>query len=515
MARDWRKKKRRRLRSAPEERPILGIGASFRARVEGIVGPHLAPMVLGAFEHDSLPGTPKEFQRIEERLLDIARSELVGPLLVELVREVHRHEEFVVWSMADARLRGARLRVTSDKGVGVHVAGGSHARIQSPYMAPITPKKPGPKRGAGKRGKGGGGLYPVLAALGFVSHVSPWVASEVARCSAQLGSFEETADTLKRRGLDLDPDTVRKIAARVADAGLADRESDESIDANFLAGKRVVICPDGGRIRCRLEKPGRRRDSGYHGYETPWQEPKVFAAYVIDDKGNKLPSERPIYEGTMAPWKEAVAIAANTLRRFGIDKAALVVIAADGSENIWREIDSLIALAGIDRDKIVFFLDFYHATEHLLDAAKLSSRFKSDVQREQWARKQSKRLKKGKVERVLLDLEALPAKRGAAKDLRKECAYFRSRLHLMRYDQLRKRGLPIGTGAVESAIRRIVNLRLKGPGVFWKPENAERMLYLRARAKAGRWDEVEAALHRSALLPARDTRPEIFDRIAA
>ncbi len=33
----------------------------------------------------------------------------------------------------------------------------------------------------------------------------------------------------------------------------------------------------------------------------------------------------------------------------------------------------------------------------------------------------------------------------------------------MRYADFRARGLPIGTGVVESAIRRIVNLRLKGP----------------------------------------------------
>ncbi len=103
----------------------------------------------------------------------------------------------------------------------------------------------------------------------------------------------------------------------------------------------------------------------------------------------------------------------------------------------------------------------------------------------------------------------------AAEALRGQCAYFRSRMHLMRYDELRRDGLPIGTGAVESAIRRIVNLRMKGPGIFWTPENAERILYLRCRAKAGRWSEVEAALHRSALLPERDAQPQVFTLITA
>ena len=111
-------------------------------------------------------------------------------------------------------------------------------------------------------------------------------------------------------------------------------------------------------------------------------------------------------------------------------------------------------------------------------------------------------------------LESLPTDDAGAPELAGHAKYFRDRLHLLRYDRIRKLGLPIGTGAVESAIRRIVNLRLKSPGTFWRPENAERMLYLRCRAKAGRWDEVERALHRAALVPARTARPEILDKVA-
>ena len=43
------------------------------------------------------------------------------------------------------------------------------------------------------------------------------------------------------------------------------------------------------------------------------------------------------------------------------------------------------------------------------------------------------------------------------------------------YARFRRRGLPIGSGAVESAIRRVINLRIKGPGVLWEEENAEGM----------------------------------------
>src|SRR5437588_8799910 len=58
------------------------------------------------------------------------------------------------------------------------------------------------------------------------------------------------------------------------------------------------------------------------------------------------------------------------------------------------------------------------------------------------------------------------------------------------YARFRRRGLPMGSGAVESAIRRVINLRIKGPGLMWEKENAEAMVQLRAAVLSGRWEEL-------------------------
>ena len=58
----------------------------------------------------------------------------------------------------------------------------------------------------------------------------------------------------------------------------------------------------------------------------------------------------------------------------------------------------------------------------------------------------------------------------------------------MKYDLIAANGLPIGSGAMESAIRRVVNLRLKGASIYWLEETAEAMLLLRSFYKSGRWD---------------------------
>ena len=61
----------------------------------------------------------------------------------------------------------------------------------------------------------------------------------------------------------------------------------------------------------------------------------------------------------------------------------------------------------------------------------------------------------------------------------------------MDYARIAALKLPIGSGAIESAIRRVVNLRLKGPSIYWHKTTAEAVLLLRSYYKAGRWNHLE------------------------
>lgn|GEM_PF-1845782 len=73
-------------------------------------------------------------------------------------------------------------------------------------------------------------------------------------------------------------------------------------------------------------------------------------------------------------------------------------------------------------------------------------------------------------------------------DVEKELAYFERHRDRIRYKYYRRKKIPIGSGAVESAIRRMINLRMKAPGTFWKEDTAEIFLYLRSQLISGRWD---------------------------
>ncbi len=62
-----------------------------------------------------------------------------------------------------------------------------------------------------------------------------------------------------------------------------------------------------------------------------------------------------------------------------------------------------------------------------------------------------------------------------------------------------------GSGAIESTIRRVINLRLKGNGIYWTEQNAEAVFQLRAAVLSGQWEEI--LVHTREAM-ARDRRTE-------
>jgi hypothetical protein len=75
------------------------------------------------------------------------------------------------------------------------------------------------------------------------------------------------------------------------------------------------------------------------------------------------------------------------------------------------------------------------------------------------------------------------------KKLNQQLQYFSEQPHRFAYAQVQALKLPIGSGAIESLIRQVVNLRLKGAGKFWLPNHAEIILHGRCQWAAGQWQQ--------------------------
>ena len=66
--------------------------------------------------------------------------------------------------------------------------------------------------------------------------------------------------------------------------------------------------------------------------------------------------------------------------------------------------------------------------------------------------------------------------------------YFIRNQHRMCYQEISDHGLPIGSGAMKSGIRRVVNLHMKGAWIYWLEKTAKAMLIPRSYYKSGRWN---------------------------
>jgi hypothetical protein len=175
------------------------------------------------------------------------------------------------------------------------------------------------------------------------------------------------------------------------------------------------------------------------------------------------------------------------LKMLGAHEAKQLIIAADGAKWIWERTGKLTQELGIERKRVIEVIDWYHAVEVLHQVA--SSKRWSSSRRETWVKRAIGLLNKGEVERVLAEIDQLTVGR-RAREIGKHRDYFERNKERMRYRDFRIKSVPRGSGAIESAIRRVVNMRMKGCGTFWLAQNAEGMLMLRSYLKAGRFDDL-------------------------
>jgi hypothetical protein len=374
-------------------------------------------------------------------------------------------------------------------------------RLLGGLVVYITTLYCGPAARTGKRRRGeGSGLYPELAVLGISEGSSPALASQVARLTGLLPSYEVARQELAQRGVPLDIKVVHRIAGQVGAEMLATRSRDlqryragDLPAGRQLAGKRVGAAIDGGRTRVRTvirKQKGRgQHKKQRRRFKVEWREPKVLIIFEMDQRGRMRRQSRPWIDGTFGGPDEAMELLAMHLHRLGAATAKVVTFLADGAPWIWDRLEWVEKRVGLTARQVVQVLDWYHAVHHIslaLEALGLQG-----AERKRLYNQMRKWLRAGKTSAVIADLVArawdLPDQSDAWVAIR-YIEKHQLRGHLD-YDQFRRRGLPLGSGAIESAVRRVVNLRLKGNGLLWREENAEALLVLRAAALTDRWEE--------------------------
>jgi hypothetical protein len=361
--------------------------------------------------------------------------------------------------------------------VWVRTAGGDSVPVWVTYYR---------RQGQRRAGKRYAGLYAGLVLLGIYDRCTPALAAEISLLAAMLGSLDEARDVLAQRGVALDIKTLRLISYRyAARARVVQQMESTEFDAT-VSGRRVVIGTDGGRRRLRETKRGPQTKKGRRRYTGAWREPKVLIIYVVDAEGKREASFAPMIDATLKGPEAVFALLRSYLQRLEITRAVQVLFIADGAPWIWKRVPLLVQTLGLSTEQVHEVLDFYHAAEHLAPVSAQRKDWSAKV-RSRWRTQQRRLLLAGEVERVITAVRDLCRGRNS-KAMRTHRDYFIKNQNRMAYAKLMAMKLPIGSGAIESTVRRVVNLRLKGASLFWCRASAEAILLLRSYYKAGRWN---------------------------
>ena len=349
-----------------------------------------------------------------------------------------------------------------------------------------------------------------MAALGIRKGSTPALQSRVGRLTALLPSIELAREELGRQGSALDEKTVHRVARQLGAEVLATRTRDllRFRDGRLpagrdMAGQHVVAQVDGGRVRIRTQVETTKRDGVKHRRKirVEWREPKLLILYVSDRKGRMLKGTRPWIDGTMNGPDHLMELMAFHLHRLGAARAKAVTFVSDGAPWIWNRLDWVIGRAGLDPRRTERILDCCHAAHHVSLA--LQALGLPEAQRAEKYRALRHQLRAGRSREVVAALRRMAQAQPFESAVWVEIEFLDKHEAHLRYDWFGYRGRPLGSGAVESAIRRVINLRLKGNGIYWREENAEAMLVLRAAALTGRWEEMMERAHAAM---ARDRR---------
>jgi hypothetical protein len=385
------------------------------------------------------------------------------------------------------------LRSPAKRSLTLRLLGGLVVWITTVYCSPAA-------RTGRRRGREGGGLYPELAVLGISEGVSPALASQVGRLTALLPSYEVAREELKQQGSPMGIKVVHRIAGQVGAELLTTRTRDlqryragELPAGRELAGKRVGAAVDGGRTRIRTvirKQKGRGKGKKQRRkFRVEWREPKVLTIFEMDRRGRMAAKSRPWIDGTFAGPDEAMELLAMHLHRLGAAAAKVVVFLADGAPWIWERLDWVEQRVGLKKKQTARVLDWCHAVHHISLA--LEALGLKEAERRRWYQQMRKWLRAGMTGKVIAQLSVFAWKLPEEAPVWTEIAYLERHQFAghLDYDTFRRRGLPIGSGAIESAVRRVVNLRMKGNGLLWLEENAEAVLVMRAAVLTRRWQE--------------------------
>lgn len=329
----------------------------------------------------------------------------------------------------------------------------------------------------------GHGFSPADTSLGLDARgrLSPGVDTWLLELGCRT-AFREAAGLLERlTGLRVSAEAIRQHTERTGSALEAAatavseevRRTGQAVGPVDRAPGTLVVETDGVMVR----------------YLDGWHEVKLGLVAGLEDGELRAPSYLALRTSAeqFGPRLLAEAARRGALTEIGWEGSILrggrpiwpgVVVVGDGAPWIWK-------LAGEHFGRHTEIVDFYHASEHLWTVARALA--SEEAVASDWAWARVRELHEQGSEPVLAALRTAHAPDAeAAEVLRRERGYVRTNAARMAYPTFREQGLPIGSGAIESGAKHLVQQRMKRPGARWSADGAQGVLAVRCQLLSGR-----------------------------
>jgi hypothetical protein len=337
----------------------------------------------------------------------------------------------------------------------------------------------------------GHGGAPLDARLGIgPGALSPGLARVACRVGIEVG-FGSAADLLHETlRVDVATEGVRRVTEGLGAVAEAEQQTAITLaqagqapppDADEPAPAALVVEVDGVHVHA---------GGDWHEMKVGLVAPLGPATRTVKETGRVAltlgrQSACAGFETAALFWYRVYVAACQ--RGLGGPALALVVVLGDGADWIWRYARQFLGRRGVE---VVEIVDIFHAWGHLWTVA--NAVFGAGTpQAAAWVAPLKIRLLTAGTAPVLAALRALtPAapRDAATEDVRKAIGYFTDHAARMDYPRFVARQLPIGSGAIESTCKTLIQAREKQAGMRWSHDGAQVVASLRALHRSGRWD---------------------------
>lgn len=319
----------------------------------------------------------------------------------------------------------------------------------------------------------------------LIGNVSPGLYDRVGFCSALGPSYDVGHQVLSKFNTEICLSSVRDINNQLANYCFTQQEEELIVKTDeSLEGKRVVLSIDGGRTRTRTYT-GKVNELGNCKFDTNWREPKLFVIDILNESGQPDGNAMPIY-GCRFGEQDVFKLLSRYLKKLEVNKVKSIQILGDGAPWIWNHTKATLLELGVTENKIIETLDYYHASSYVHDLIEKMPKVIGKEKRKALLKEFKEKLWGGKSTEIVAKCKEIYKRPN--KIIKRWLNYLDKHNNKTQYTDYQDRKLMCGSGIIESAIRRIINLRFKNASTFWNEKTVEKMYFLRGALLSKRWN---------------------------